>query len=201
MEALDEIIKDDAAKIATIVILFAILVAGALFYSGYAYFEINELENKLVTIGDDLVESERMNAVRGTYNDRMEIILSDVFNREFTHDLPVFAKLVTVTAYTARIEECDETPEVTSSGRPSRVGAIAVSRDLEARGISLGDMVVIKGMGLFRVEDRTGEFKRKNTDNPIPVTNTVDILHANIKAAKKFGTGQEILIWLGKGSK
>jgi 3D (Asp-Asp-Asp) domain-containing protein len=130
---------------------------------------------------------------------KLESILSDAFNTRVTRDTLVFSKTVTATGYTAREEECNSEPWITASGRPSRVGGIAVSRDLQAMGLTKGKLIIIKNMGLFKVEDLTAEMKRKNTDNPVPITNTIDILHAHVKAAEIFGTGSVEIIWLGEG--
>ena len=158
------------------------------------------IEAELVTVEEDLSDTLTKNYYLKAHVERLERIVSDVFNTEFTKEMTVYSKIVTATAYTAREEECNDEPEKTSSGRPSRVGGIGVSRDLEALGINIGDLVVIKEMGLFRVEDRTATYKRKNTDNPVPITNTVDILHANLEAARIFGTGPVEIIWLGEAS-
>lgn len=158
------------------------------------------LKQDLTTVKDDLSDTLSENYYLNADVARLERIVSDVFNTDFTKETTVYHKIVTATAYTAREEECNDEPEITASGRPSRIGGIAVSRDLEALGINIGDLVVIKNMGLFKVEDRTAEMKRKNTSNPVPVVNTIDILHANVKAAKIFGTGTIEIIWLGERS-
>ncbi len=120
-------------------------------------------------------------------NARLTGIIGDAFDSDYDQE-SVFSKVVMASAYTARAEECDEEPWVTSSGRPSRVGAIAVSRDLERLGVNLGDMVIIKGMGLFKVEDRMN----KRWEGKI------DILHAHLQAAKNFGVEPVEIMWIGK---
>lgn len=119
--------------------------------------------------------------------DDLKYLLSEALGQEYSGQ-PINSLVVTATAYTAREEECNSQPWVTASGTPSRVGAIAVSRDLEDRGVKLGDVVIIKGMGSFRVEDRMN--KRWQ--------NKIDILHANLEAAKIFAKRDVELMWLDR---
>ena len=115
----------------------------------------------------------------------LEDILSHAIGQEYRGQ-PFSTMAVTATAYTAREEECNSEPWITASGTPSRVGVIAVSRDMEKLGIRLGDLVIIKGMGLFRVEDRMNKRWSKR----------IDILHANLKAARKFAKRKVEIMWL-----
>ncbi len=116
---------------------------------------------------------------------QLESVLSHALGQEYRGQ-PFNTLAVTATAYTAREEECNSQPWITASGTPSRVGVIAVSRDMEKLGIRLGDLVIIKGMGLFRVEDRMNKRWSKR----------VDILHANLKAARKFAKRKVEIMWL-----
>lgn len=118
-------------------------------------------------------------------------LLAEIFGHP-VGDRPVFSMTLTATGYSARKEECDSTPEVTASMTPSRVGVIAISRDLEANvGLKMGQMVVIKGMGLFRVEDRMN--KRWE--------GRIDILHGNPEAARLFGKREVEILWIGGDAK
>jgi 3D (Asp-Asp-Asp) domain-containing protein len=117
--------------------------------------------------------------------EHLEGVLSYAFGQNYSGQ-PLSTMTVTATAYTAREEECDSQPWVTASGTPSRVGVIAVSRDIEQIGIQLGDLVIIKGMGLFRVEDRMNRRWE----------NRVDILHANLKAARRFAKRTVEIMWV-----
>lgn len=179
------------------IVIVAIVCSVVVTY-GFGQYKISAVEARLNFVEQDLADTLTENYYLEADIERLERIVSDVFNAEFTKETTVYSKIVTATAYTAREQETNGKPWITANSRPSRVGAIAVSRDLEQLGIRLNDLVVIKDMGLFRVEDRTGEFKRKNTSNPVPVTNTIDVLHAHPKAAKIFGTGPVEIIWLGK---
>jgi len=100
---------------------------------------------------------------------------------------PMRQLTVTATAYTARAAECDATPWYTASMTLSRIGVIAVSRDLERRGLTLGKTIIIKGMGAFRVEDRMN--KR--------FSNRIDILHANVTAARLFARRDVEILFIG----
>jgi hypothetical protein len=130
----------------------------------------SKLKAEMVTVKADLSSTLSENYYLGADIDRLEQIISDAFDSEFTTQTTVYSKTVTATA---------------------------VSRDLQVLGIRKGDMVIVKGMGLFKVEDLTGFEKRKNTAQPVPIVNTIDILHAHVKAAEIFGTGPVEIIWLG----
>jgi len=116
---------------------------------------------------------------------QLKQIVSQAMLQEYS-DQPLASLKVTATAYSAREKECNAQPWVTASGTPSRVGVIAVSRDLEELGVNLGDFVIVKGMGLFRVEDRMNKRWKKR----------IDILHANAEAARIFAKRKVEIMWL-----
>lgn len=98
-----------------------------------------------------------------------------------------YNRAVTLTAYTARSRECDETPHVTAmmvKPRPGRT--IAVSRDLFDDGWTFGRSVYIAGLGVYVIEDLM--HKRH--------TQRIDILMGTVREANKFGkiSGQAVLI-------
>jgi 3D (Asp-Asp-Asp) domain-containing protein len=115
---------------------------------------------------------------------QLKDLLSFAVNQDYT-DFEFNTLKVTATAYTARKEECNSEPWITASGTPSRVGVIAISRDLERVGVNLGDFVIVKGMGLFRVEDRMNKRWEKR----------IDILHANLEAARRFSKRKVEILW------
>lgn len=120
------------------------------------------------------------------HDTRATELLSTIMGIDCT-DFIRFSKKVTLSAYTARVEECDATPEVTADLTPSRMGLIALSKDLFTV-LSYGDMVIIPPYGVFKVADRMND----------RWTNRIDILHANVKAAKLFGVKEHReIIWLG----
>ena len=69
---------------------------------------------------------------------------------------------ISVTAYTLR--ECYHNKGKTASGELVRPGIIAVSRDLERKGLKLGTKIKISDMGTFVVTDRTSLKNRGNVD-------------------------------------
>lgn len=98
---------------------------------------------------------------------------------------------VTVTAYSARPEETNSEPWVTADMSPSRVGMLAVSRDLlHEVGLEYGEVVILEGLGAFKVRDTMNKrFKRR-----------VDILMAHPRAAIMFGKREAMLTWVrGEG--
>jgi len=116
----------------------------------------------------------------------LEIIFSHPMDNYLVLSTPV-----TVSAYTASVDETNSEPHFTADMTPSRIGLVAISRDLEHElGISLGQTIILPSLGVFRVHDRMSTHKRKNTASPVPITRSIDILHANKKAAKKFGVRQ-----------
>lgn len=87
----------------------------------------------------------------------------------------VNTKTLRATAYTARVEECDPTPEVTAIMEPPVPGwTVAVSHDLKHW---LGKTVYIYGMGVRRVNDLL---------NP-RYENAIDILVNTVQEARNFG--------------
>jgi len=71
---------------------------------------------------------------------------------------------VTLTAYSARPEETDNTPWETACLTRPTPGTVAVSRDLEARGWTCGKRVWVAGYGLLVVNDRMHKRKRNQLD-------------------------------------
>ncbi|MBU1699392.1 MAG: 3D domain-containing protein [Candidatus Eisenbacteria bacterium] len=65
---------------------------------------------------------------------------------------------VTITAYSSTIDQTDKTPWLTASLTRTRPGVLALSRDLiktyaPDAPFDYGDLVLVSGVGLFRVED------------------------------------------------
>ncbi len=82
---------------------------------------------------------------------------------------------VAVTAYT--LKECYHNNGKTASGEIVRPGIVAVSRDLEKKGLKLGTTIRIGNLGTFIVKDRTAYKNRGN----------VDIYMTSYTEALKFG--------------
>ena len=71
-----------------------------------------------------------------------------------------------VTAYT--LKECYHNNGKTASGETVRKGIVAVSPDLERKGLKLGTKIKISDMGTFIVKDRTSRRNRGNIDIYMP---------------------------------
>ena len=71
-----------------------------------------------------------------------------------------------VTAYT--LKECYHYKGKTASGETVRKGIVAVSPDLERKGLKLGTKIKISDMGTFIVQDRTNRRNRGNIDIYMP---------------------------------
>jgi 3D (Asp-Asp-Asp) domain-containing protein len=96
-------------------------------------------------------------------------------------DINVYA-----TAYTARVQECDPTPNVTAIMEKPKAGwTIAVSHDLI---YLLGKKVYIKGIGVRRVNDLMNE----------RYTKRIDILMGNLKESKSFNNRKVQLQVIGE---
>jgi 3D (Asp-Asp-Asp) domain-containing protein len=89
---------------------------------------------------------------------------------------------ISVTAYT--LKECYHNKGKTASGEMVRSGIVAVSRDLERKGLKLGTQVKIGDLGTFIVKDRTS---RRNRGN-------VDVYMTSYKKALLFGRQQHTLV-------
>ena len=87
-----------------------------------------------------------------------------------------------VTAYT--LKECYHNKGKTASGEIVRTGIVAVSPDLERKGLKLGTKIKISDMGTFIVKDRTS---RRNRGN-------VDVYMLSYKQALRFGRQKYILV-------
>jgi 3D (Asp-Asp-Asp) domain-containing protein len=69
---------------------------------------------------------------------------------------------ISVTAYT--LKECYQNKGKTASGQMIRPGMVAVSRDLERKGLKLGTKITIANLGTFEITDRTHYKNRGNVD-------------------------------------
>ena len=89
---------------------------------------------------------------------------------------------ISVTAYT--LKECYHNKGKTASGEIVKNGVVAVSPDLERKGLKLGTKIKISDMGTFIVKDRTS---RRNRGN-------VDIYMLSYKKALRFGRQKHTLV-------
>lgn len=84
---------------------------------------------------------------------------------------------VTVTAYSSRPEETDQTPLHTATNQRVQAGTVAVSRDLFDNGWVFGKKIYIKSLGVFTIGDLMARDKR----------NHLDIFMGDTGSAKSFG--------------
>lgn len=105
-------------------------------------------------------------------------------------------RMVTATAYTASVDECDSDPTIGAAGRTMRPGQIAVSRDLAVWGAGLGTRVRVEdgdgnNLGLYTVADF---MNRRYTDR-------IDFFFGEGEAAKEkardFGKRQVRIFLVG----
>jgi len=89
---------------------------------------------------------------------------------------------ISVTGYT--LKECYHNKGKTASGELARAGIVAVSRDLERKGLKLGTKIIIGNMGTFVVKDRTS---RRNHGN-------IDIYMLSYTEALRFGRQKYTLV-------
>ena len=92
-----------------------------------------------------------------------------------------------VTAYT--LKECYHNKGKTASGEIVRTGIVAVSPDLERKGLKLGTKIKISNMGTFIVKDRTS---RRNRGN-------IDVYMPSYKKALRFGRQTYALVQSQEG--
>ncbi len=74
------------------------------------------------------------------------------------------SRTLAVTAYTASPDETDESPVLTASNRPVRLGTVAVSQDLYKNGWSFGKKVYIDSLGVYEINDLVGSQHKRRID-------------------------------------
>ncbi|MEW6441299.1 MAG: hypothetical protein AB1640_10240 [bacterium] len=93
--------------------------------------------------------------------------------------------IVRATAYNAEAKQTDSDPTVCAWGDEIRPGTIAVSRDLEAMGLTRGKEVFVEGFGKLTVLDRMHISKH----------NWIDIYMEEYKDAVNFGKQRLTIRW------
>jgi 3D (Asp-Asp-Asp) domain-containing protein len=107
----------------------------------------------------------------------------------------IFRIPVTVTGYSSTHSQTDETPFTTASNTQVRHGIVALSRDLlreftPGAPFRFGDMVEIKGAGVYKVEDTMALRHRKKAD----------IWFSSTAAATRWGRRHMVLASLNAAS-
>lgn len=105
-------------------------------------------------------------------------------------EAPLHQLTVTATAYNSTVAQTDATPTLAAWGAELRPGMqiIAVSRDLEARGLGPGTRVRIEGLpGEWEVADRMPSHRRLSIDV---------YMGLDVAAAREFGKRRLRIEWL-----
>lgn len=115
---------------------------GLIIYITIVAFTIVDLDDRV-----ELLENQKM-----AINMKLEKQQEKVANILNGLNLKSVDKL-TVTAYSPRNSETDNTPKVTASMSKVRHGGVAVSRDLFKDGWVFGKKVYIEGYGIYAIND------------------------------------------------
>jgi 3D (Asp-Asp-Asp) domain-containing protein len=163
--------------------LYFALLGLCVFFLGATYCQLKVLNHSLKV----KQQRQQLQQALGENQEQLAFqskLLSQVFGYVPSNS---FSTPVTVTAYSARPQETNSEPWFTADMTPSRVGLLAVSRDLLYEiGLQYGQTVILEGLGVFKVRDTMNErFRRR-----------VDILMAHHKAAKLFGKREAVLRWV-----
>ena len=142
-------------------------------------YNLHLIQNEIEEIHQAL-ELEQ-NASREANSLLSKLINQDASNAELK-SLDVIA-----TAYNAVPGQTDSSPHIMASNNTSYIGALAVSRDLiNEYGLKFGDIIIIKGMGMFIVQDTMNA----------RYTKRIDILFPTVRAAKRFGQQKVEIFWI-----
>lgn len=171
------------------------ILAALLVFSGYAWMfarmdamesALAERDSKIVTLEAQLAfernarEVWRKIDLSAAHEEKREARTAERIVRPAKvaqAAFPAPTKAVTVTAYTARPEETDDTPNITANNGRVRPGIVAVSRDLFKAGWVFGKKVYIEKMGVYTIDDLMAQTK----------TGTLDIFMLDHRQAQSFG--------------
>lgn len=96
---------------------------------------------------------------------------------------------VKITAYSARVQETDSTPNITASNKRVKEGYVALSRDIERDfGLRFGDKIHVHNIGTFEFQDRMHRRKRRQ----------IDIFMRSTKKALRFGVQKGFVVFKKK---
>ncbi len=119
-------------------------------------------------------------------NKHLEVIEKEMKKPVVVQLAPTQEALITITAYTARKEECNKDPQKTAIMTKPKVGrTIAVSHDLIHW---LGGWVYISGVGIRKAEDLMNE----------RFTMKMDLLVGSVSEATKWGEQEHRVVFLGR---
>ena len=127
-----------------------------------------------------------MAGIRMSINDHVKALREEIKKPIVVQLAPIQEALITITAYTARKEECNKDPHKTAIMTKPKVGrTIAVSHDLVHW---LGGWVYISGVGIRKVEDLMNE----------RFTMKMDLLVGSVQEATKWGEQEHRVVFLGR---
>jgi len=115
--------------------------------------------------------------------------------------------ILKATAYTSRHQETDHTPHLTATGAHTRLGIIAVSRDLLELELPYGSLVKLYDLGRWHDGQGAGEFDPlfenivfvvEDTMNP-RIHQQIDVWLPDYSLARLFGVRRVKVVVLRRG--
>ena len=169
--------------------VISVIGCGAVVDPAVLLGEIESLRQRGINVGDRLRISDRCQLVF-PYHRRQDIMAENINDNGLSiAALKLNAAtgiIVTVTAYSAEVNQTDSTPHITASNKHVKEGYIALSRDLEKDlGLHFGDLILLEGgiYGIFEFQDRMHKRKKRQ----------VDIFYYSTKKAIEFGVKKATL--------
>ncbi|WP_051261624.1 3D domain-containing protein [Desulfovibrio inopinatus] len=157
----------------TVNIILLAVVCGLLYFGNDTLSnmkaELNDLKDRNTALETALFKQHDINVLL------QKVVLAARGEKASTKPIPT--KKLTVTAYSPRPQETDDTPGITASNTRVREGIVAVSRDLFRQGWVFGKKVYIKNHGVFTISDLMNKRKQKS----------MDIFMHNTNKALEFG--------------
>ncbi len=112
-------------------------------------------------------------------------------------------ELLEVTAYTNRVEECDDTPNITATGMQVFKGLVAISPDMLKQGWNHKKFAMIQGLpGLYQIDDSMGYTRKDGNGGRMEQTKSMDIFFfkENHSLARQFGRSKRIVMLVNPAS-
>ena len=143
-------------------------------------FETNylELEERFLKTYKMLLQISNLAKM---YQTQIDVANAKIIELEtFSHPIRVQeTRMLTVSAYNAHVDQCDDTPFITATGTRVRPGIVAVSPDMLEKGWTYGSLVAINDH-VYRIEDVMNS----------RYTDTMDIFMWSEEDAKAWGRRQ-----------
>ena len=124
--------------------------------------QVDEFSREVKECRSDIKSLEKQQSLR----ESLKTSLQRVFHVENAPEILENATghLLTVTAYSPRPQETDDTPFITASNSRVREGIVAVSPDLYRQGWKFGRKVYVENYGVYVIEDLMGKRTKKHLD-------------------------------------